>query len=257
VQPGVHPKVADEDVLSSYRVSSRPPTDYSPASTSSHVAAAADTTIPPVDENDSGQSEGEGDGKLSEFEMRRIGGIIAKEVSAVMVKKADYTLYDRDMVFEDNIRGKTFLGGAEYIKQMALFKMYMHFKYIYTRVAVDSLTVEPDDATVVIKWTVSGLGMYKVFIYYIPRRLWRVKNMEAFADRIASGVSTYHIGNHGRVIRHILDVREIDKDKVKDVNTNRVEQIKAKMAKLKPNVPAPAPSLYEKIETESSKNDQK
>ena len=66
------------------------------------------------------------------------------------------------------------------------------------------------------------------------------------------------IDNDSKVIKHVLDVREVDRDRLKAVNTNAVEQIKAKVAKLQPNVPAPA--LYKKVETESgssNKSDQK
>jgi len=261
VQPSVHPKITDEDLLASHQVLAQ-----SSTGTSSTLAASADTsstlnTDQPVDQPKKGSeeagSEGE-DGKLNEYQLKRMGTVLVKEVSGILIKRADYSLYHRDIILEDNIRGKTFVGGVEYIKQMGLFKIYMHIRFLYSRVAVDSMSIDVDDSTVVIKWRVSGLGMIKLFIFYFPKRLYRRKNMEEFSTQVASGISTYHIDNESKVIKHVLDVREVDRDRLKAVNTNAVEQIKAKVAKLQPNVPAPA--LYKKVETESgssSKSDQK
>jgi len=257
VQPSVHPKITEEDVLAPDRVSSQPPKD-----SSSTLAASADTTTTlhtdrPVDQPQNGSEEAgeEGqNGPLNEYQLRRMGTILAKEVGSILVKRPDYKIYHRDIVLEDNIRGKTFVGGVEYVKQLSYFKIYMYFKYIYNRIDIQSVSIDIDDSTVTLKWTVSGLGMIKVFIFYIPKRLWRSKNMEEFSDHLASGISTYHIGNDSKVIKHVLDVREVDRDRLKAANLNTVEQIKAKVAKLKPNVPAPA--LFKKVES-SSKSDEK
>jgi len=192
------------------------------------------------------EEEPRGDGKPSDAELKRIGNLLIKETAQLLTKKPDYSLYSPNIVLEDNIRNKVVVGGLQYINQISLATMYLHFRYVYARIVVDSVAADFDESAVVIKWSVTGMGMLKLLIRYIPRKLWRRKNMEANADHVASGVSTYYVRD-SLVVKHILDVREIDRDKVKATGT--VEQIKAKVAKLKPNVPAPA--MYKKVSDES------
>lgn len=75
--------------------------------------------------------------------------------------------------------------------------------------------------------------------------------MEANADRVASGISTYYIRD-SKVVKHVLDVREVDREGKVMAKADAVEQIKAKVAKLKPNVPAPA--MYKKVDESPDKS---
>ena len=78
------------------------------------------------------------------------------------MNRHDYTLYDQNIVLEDRIRNKTLNGIVEYHKVLNLVKIYLNAKYVYVKLAVDSVAVDPEEATVTIKWSVNGMGMIKV-----------------------------------------------------------------------------------------------
>ena len=88
------------------------------------------------------------------------------------MNRHDYTLYDQNIVLEDRIRNKTLNGIVEYHKVLNLVKIYLNAKYVYVKLAVDSVAVDPEEATVTLKWSVNGMGMIKVrqstsiFYYY-------------------------------------------------------------------------------------------
>ena len=65
-------------------------------------------------------------------------------------------------MLEDRIRNKTLNGIVEYHKVLNLVKIYLNAKYVYVKLAVDSVAVDPEEATVTIKWSVNGMGMIKV-----------------------------------------------------------------------------------------------
>ena len=56
-------------------------------------------------------------------------------------------------------------------------------------------------------------NVFQAIVQYIPKQLYKRQNMDKIADQVAAGVSTYHIHN-AKVVRHIVDNIEVDKDKV-------------------------------------------
>ena len=81
---------------------------------------------------------------------------------SIFTNRHDYTLYDQNIVLEDRIRNKTLNGIVDYHKALNLVKIYLNAKYVYVKLVVDSVAVDPDEATVTIKWSVNGMGMIKV-----------------------------------------------------------------------------------------------
>jgi len=246
--------VPDEDIMETYRTSW--------STLSSNTVDNAAGSPPPLAEASSGggagdssvASDGGGDneGKPSDIELAVMAEKLHKAVATLLVSQHDYTLYDQNIVLEDRIRNKTLNGIVEYHKVLNLVKIYLNAKYVYVKLAVDSVAVDPEEATVTIKWSVNGMGMIKAIVQYIPKQLYKRQNMDKIADQVAAGVSTYHIHN-AKVVRHIVDNIEVDKDKVR--LKSRVEEIKAKVAKLQPRVPNPAGAMYKKVEPEGdSKN---
>jgi len=241
--------VPDEDILETYRTSW--------STLSSNTVDNAAGPPPPLAESSSGgggessvASDGAGDneGKPSDIELAHMAERLQKAVTTLLVNsRHDYTLYDQNIVLEDRIRNKTLKGIVDYHKALNLVKIYLNAKYVYVKLAVDSVAVDPEDATVTIKWSVNGMGMIKALVHYIPKQLYKRQNMDKIADQVAAGVSTYYI-NNSKVVRHIVDNIEVDKDKVR--LKSRVEEIKAKVAKLHPRVPNPAGAMYKKVEPE-------
>lgn len=242
LQPGIQNTSTDGDIT---WTTGQTVSDVKPTLQASESASPPGQAVGKTDEG------GDSDGKPSDDELKRIGNILVKEVSQLLISRPDYTLYSTDIVLEDNIRNKTFVGSALYINQMSLAKIYFHLRYVYARITVDSVAADFDDSAVIMKWSITGLGALKLLLRYIPRKMWQRQNMEANADLVASGISTYYIRD-SKVVKHVLDVREVDREGKVLAKADAVEQIKAKVAKLKPNVPAPA--MYKKVDESPDKS---
>ena len=111
------------------------------------------------------------------------------------MNRHDYTLYDQNIVLEDRIRNKTLNGIVEYHKVLNLVKIYLNAKYVYVKLAVDSVAVDPEEATVTIKWSVNGMGMIKVrqstsIFYYYGWILWHTYLLEELYHNVRLLVPT-------------------------------------------------------------------
>ena len=61
---------------------------------------------------------------------------------------------------------------------MHLLKIAAHFKFVYVRPKLDSVTTHPEDNTVRVMWKLMGLTMGRMALRYIPDRLWNRNNMD-------------------------------------------------------------------------------
>ena len=132
---------------------------------------------------------------------------ITFDMGQVLTSKIDFIkgTYHPDILFEDNIRGKKYGGLMEYMKNINLLKIVTHLKFVYSRIHVDSVTVNPITNLIRVEWRIVGLGFTRMIVSYVPKAMWRRENMDKAASDWISGVSDYHINAEGKVVRHIIN----------------------------------------------------
>ncbi|XP_059613832.1 uncharacterized protein C6orf136 homolog [Phlebotomus argentipes] len=138
-------------------------------------------------------------------DLAKIFNVLRTTLPKLFVQPMDYSIYDVNLILENNITGKRTVGLFHYVKQVALLRTVGHLKFAYVKFDVLKITQHPEDFTVRVRWRISGISGMKVMFTFWKYKLWNLKetfdNMEAWYD----GFSTFYIGNKGVIVKHVVD----------------------------------------------------
>ena len=131
-------------------------------------------------------------------------------------------------------------GGINYIQQIGLIRIYAHLRFVFVQLQLKSVEIEKEEGLIRIKFCCKGIGMLRMALQYLPKKLYKKENMSKEATVWMDAVSTYHIDEEGKVFRHVLDNKEEDKGKAA---ISPVQTIREKVSKLREKAPVPSPAL--------------
>ncbi|KAJ1520541.1 hypothetical protein ONE63_003660 [Megalurothrips usitatus] len=136
----------------------------------------------------------------SEEQLTHIHRTLANDLPSFFIKPLDLKIYHPNIVFEDNIRGKKFVGLPQYNIQAKLLYIIGHLRFMYIKFDVLKITSHPEDGTVKVRWKISVLRV---------SRFWDLKFIE-MSNRFSSfrwihGFSTYYVMGDGLVHKHVAD----------------------------------------------------
>jgi len=162
---------------------------------------------------------------------------LSYELIGTFVRNQNWTIYHRNLIFEDRIRGKRIEGLREYIKFIILMKVVANIRFVYLRFHILKLTKHPEDSTIRVRWRIAAIGVTRLVLRFFPDKMWRRGNLDKCAPSWYDGYSVFHIGSDNLIFKHVADTRMPDQDKEKATLNSVVEKLK----KLKPaTTPAPA-----------------
>lgn len=122
-----------------------------------------------------------------------------------------FHIYDKDIVFEDHIRGLVTRGIQPYMINFALLKMRGSLMYGSVRMNILKMTKHPEDGTVRVRWQVVGVSGWRLiltFWRYVPFRLPFSQKDESrpqeFSDT-TDGFSIFYLNSQGLVYKHVCD----------------------------------------------------
>ena len=195
---------------------------------------------PALEEDQSQKQPDEGKSKLpTQEQLEHVATTLQKDLTEIFIVQPDYSIYDRDIVLEDRIWGRTVVGGLDYIKLMATARIMAHLRFVLVFFKITSLTIDSEYGAVVVKWRVLGMTMWKMALNYIPKKLYRSDNMMREIPVWKEGISTYFVNTDGRVIKHILDNKEEDKDRQLVGTNSTMDKLKEKIANIRPKEASP------------------
>ncbi|XP_012275488.1 uncharacterized protein LOC105697074 [Orussus abietinus] len=117
----------------------------------------------------------------------------------------DYSIYSKELVFVNNIKGVTTQGVGHYAKQISLLRMFGHLKFAYVKFELLKITIHPEDDTIKARWRIRGITGLKIFFLFWRFKLWKIsdaiENQEAWYD----GFSTFYLDGNGKVVKHVAD----------------------------------------------------
>ena len=101
------------------------------------------------------------------------------QLPSFFVKPSDYAIYDRNLIFEDNIRNLVVTGLSSYMTNISILKIKSHIKYSHVKLDVLRATQHPDEGTVKIRWRiVGGPGFMKLIT-----SIWKFNIVKIFKSR--------------------------------------------------------------------------
>ncbi|XP_005186591.1 uncharacterized protein C6orf136 [Musca domestica] len=150
-------------------------------------------------------------------------GVLRESLPKLFIQPLDYSIYDPNLEFQNNITGKHTVGLYHYVKQIALLRTVGHLKYAYVKFEVLKITKHPEDFSIKIRWRVRGISGLKVMLNFWKYKLWDIKgifeNQEAWYD----GFSILYLGDNGLIYKHIVDKVMPDQNTELDERPNVVE----------------------------------
>lgn len=161
---------------------------------------------PPLQDNE---------GKPSQEQLQHIVDSLSQDLPKLFVKPQNFSIYTKDLIFINNIRGVTTRGVVNYAKQLIFLRMIGHIKFAHVKFQVIKITMHSDDGTVKVRWRIRGVSGLKVFSMFWKYKFWKIQdsidsNHEIWYD----GFSTYYVNGNGKVYKHVADKVMPDQDVV-------------------------------------------
>ncbi|KRT80970.1 hypothetical protein AMK59_6252, partial [Oryctes borbonicus] len=151
--------------------------------------------------------------KPSPEKLAHIYHVLSETLPKLFIQVMDYSIYDNNLIFENNIRGTRTVGLYNYIKQVSLLRTIGHLKYAYVKMEILKITQNPEDSSVKVRWRIRGISGLKVMVMFWRYRLWNLKD---FFDRTESwfdGFSTFYVNGEGKIYKHVADKMMPDSDR--------------------------------------------
>ncbi|XP_068628777.1 uncharacterized protein [Battus philenor] len=161
-------------------------------------------------------SEGNTDGKPSEEQLNRVFNVLSTNMPNLFIKPLDYSIYNPNMIFVNNIRGVTTIGLFHYVRQVALLRTVGHLKFAYVKFEVLKITVHPEDSSIKMRWRIRGISGFKVFFMFWKYKLWDMKQVFKDQEMWYDGFSTFYVAGDGLIQKHIADKVMPDQDTIID-----------------------------------------
>ncbi|XP_050460085.1 uncharacterized protein LOC126855982 isoform X1 [Cataglyphis hispanica] len=151
--------------------------------------------------------------KPSQEQLQCIVDTLSRDLPNLFVKPLNYSIYTKDLIFINNIRGVTTRGVVNYAKQLILLRVIGHIKFAHVKLQILKITMHNDDGTVKIRWRIRGVTGWKVFAMFWKYKFWKIQdaidtNHEIWYD----GFSTFYINGDGKVYKHVADKVMPDQD---------------------------------------------
>ncbi|XP_041974412.1 uncharacterized protein LOC121729837 isoform X2 [Aricia agestis] len=162
------------------------------------------------------KAEAENQGKPSEEQLMKVFNTLRDTMPNIFIKPLDYSIYHPNLIFVNNIRGKTTVGLFHYVKQIALLRTVGHLKFAYVNLEILKITVHPEDSSIKMRWRIRGISGFKVFFNFWKYKLWNMKEVWKSQELWYDGFSTFYVGGDGLVQKHVADKMMPDQDTIVD-----------------------------------------
>ncbi|XP_050098962.1 uncharacterized protein C6orf136 homolog [Anopheles aquasalis] len=153
----------------------------------------------------------------TEEQLHRVYQVLSQTLPKLFVQPLDYSIYNPNLIFENNIRGTRTVGLYHYVKQIALLRTVGHLKFAYVTFEVLKITKHTEDNTVKVRWRIRGISALKVMLQFWKYKLWKLKEIFDEQEAWYDGFSVLYVGSDGLVAKHVVDKIMPDDDVAKTV----------------------------------------
>ncbi|XP_054919235.2 uncharacterized protein [Dermacentor andersoni] len=160
-------------------------------------------------------------GRATEEQLKRISRALAGHLPRFFTEPHIYSLYNRNIVFRNNIRGITTRGITGYVQQMALVRILGHLRYAHVQLEVLKMTTHKEDSTVRIRWRIVGVSGLRALFMFWKFRIWEWQKMISQEAEWTDGFSVLKVGSDGLIYEHICDKMMPDEE-LEEAKTSNV-----------------------------------
>ncbi|KAH9511232.1 hypothetical protein DERF_009704 [Dermatophagoides farinae] len=160
--------------------------------------------------------------KATEEQLLLLSGRLSDHLPQFFQKPHEFRLYNRNIIFEDNIRNVRTEGINGYAWQIAKIKMGAHLKYGKVAFNVLKLTKHVEDSTIKIRWRIVSYPGNRIVLAFWKFKLWNAKeSLEKYKDEWIDGFSILYVGGDGLIYRHVCDKVMPDTDEIESNKTTK------------------------------------
>jgi len=176
------------------------------------------------------------DKKPSQSELIEAQAYLCDYTTNFFIMTLDQERYHQNMILDNRINGNIVQGFKYYNGYMGLVKLYGLCRFVTVSSRVCATTINEEEQSVTIHFRFFGLGFIEAALKFFPKQLYKKDNALKEQRIWLEAVSTYYLDSEGKIIRHIVDDKDIDHDRVVK---NPFERLKERLAK---HIKTPAPA---------------
>ena len=140
------------------------------------------------------------------------------------------------MILDNRINGSVVQGLKYYNGYLGFVKLYGISRFVSVSSRVCNTYINEEQQSVTVHFRFFGLGFIETVLKFIPKQLYHKENALKEQRIWLEAVSTYYLDGDGKIVRHIVDDKDIDHDRVMK---NPFERLKERLAK---HIKTPAPA---------------
>lgn len=149
--------------------------------------------------------------------------ILTNDLTNIFMQRQDWSLYRRDLVFQ--YKDINIAGLEKYMLFVNLLRMLAHARFVYVRMTLLSVTLDEEEGSVQVRWSIIGLGMLEFCLRYFPDKLWEKNSMERLSPSYLDGYSTFYVDGDNKIYRHTVE--EVRRGRDKEKVPSMIERIAA------------------------------
>lgn len=145
--------------------------------------------------------------KASPAQLAELADQLVLHLPKVFAASHPLSLYTRDVILIDNIRGVRTQGISQYHMQLSLFRIYHYLRYTGTSVELLNLVKNQEESCIKIRWRIiTKPGLFQSILFF-----WKLNQMKDWKD----GISTMHVNQNGKIFCHVCDKIDVETDDTK------------------------------------------
>ncbi|KAA0202530.1 hypothetical protein HAZT_HAZT009883 [Hyalella azteca] len=147
--------------------------------------------------------------------LKHVHDVLVSSLKKFFAQTPNYTIFDKDVIFENRFRGTVTKGLFLYVTQMYILNTIGHMKHAYVHMDIIKTTIHPEDGTVKVRWRIKGIKSRQAFIGFWKARKWSISDVKQ--DDMFNwydGFSTFHVNSEGLIYRHVADNMMPDEEKL-------------------------------------------
>lgn len=177
------------------------------------------------------------EGKATEEQLLHIINRLTYSLINFFEKPHDYSIYHKNIIFLNNIKGVTVKGLSAYAQAMYLMKLYGFLHFAKVKVEILKVTHHIEDGTVRVRWRVNGLPRHKFVLMLWKHKVMNVENLPQEETEWLDGFSVFSVGSDGLINKHICDKMIPDNEKSVSKNVDLKSKVLGLLG-LTPRTPA-------------------
>ncbi|XP_037094612.1 uncharacterized protein C6orf136 homolog, partial [Pollicipes pollicipes] len=139
-------------------------------------------------------------------QLRAVEANLLQNLPRIFVMTQDFSIYHKDLVFDNRIRGTKSVGIVPYIKQCALLRIVGHIKFSYVTLQVLQSSAHPEDDSIRIRWRIRGVSALKSMLMFWKFNIFKLQNsIDEHGVDWYDGYSIFQVGGDGKIHTHIAD----------------------------------------------------